>query len=157
MSIFICNNCQKEYDKNTRKPLSLPCGHVYCQTCITSIYNYQEKSLRCPSDNLIHHITIDKIPKCAQIYSNLPTSKDHSNTNTQRLSCQRHSHKEIKFFCKSHNLFLCSICLIDHTDHQVMKVNIDRTNFEDEFKCLCNHIKKAKNAFIVKKDKVEKY
>ena len=165
MSIFICNRCHKEYTKNTRKPLSLPCGHVYCQHCILNIYNYQEKTLRCPSDNILHSISFDKIPKCAQIYSNLPRRESppveppHISSNrslSKEILCMRHNHKKIKFFCKTHNMFLCTICVIDHTEHNLIKVNINKSTFENEIKTLSNRIDECKSSFIFKKEKIEK-
>ena len=165
MSIFICNRCHKEYTKNSRKPLSLPCGHVYCQHCILNIYNYQEKSLRCPSDNVLHSISFDKIPKCAQIYSNLPRRESpqgevplmSSNRSlSKEVLCLRHNHKKVKFYCKTHNMFLCTICVIDHTEHNLIKVNINKATFENDIKALSKRIDECKSAFIFKKEKIEK-
>ena len=69
MSIFICGSCERKYNEVNRKPLSLPCGHVFCEECIKSfkvnIDSNTYKGIKCPSDNIFHKMNIKKITVCA--------------------------------------------------------------------------------------------
>ena len=107
MSVFQCGNCKLDYNqsinlitilKANKLPLSLPCGHVYCEECMytflipplhTSEDNKKsnnitdEKSLKCPFDKKILKFTeMSKIPKCYQILLNLPSKNSNTTNNS---------------------------------------------------------------------------
>ena len=164
MSIFICESCERKYNEVNRKPLSLPCGHVFCEECIKSfkvnIDSNTYKGIKCPSDNIFHKMNIKKIPVCAQIFANLPKNSemeynDNINQKNENLVCLRHPHKKIKFFCKTHMIFPCSICVVDHTNHNLVNVNLNKKNFEDEIIALQRKIEEEKDKFVIKKTKFE--
>lgn len=164
MSIFICGNCERKYNEVNRKPLSLPCGHVFCEECIKSfkvnIDSNTYKGIKCPSDNIFHKMNIKKIPVCAQIFANLPKSNemeydDNIHQKSEHLVCLRHPHKKIKFFCKTHMIFPCSICVVDHTNHNLVNINLNKKNFEDEISALQKKIEEEKDKFVIKKSKLE--
>ena len=142
-SVFSCENCKKEYNESiytfnqvNKKPLSLPCGHVYCEECVrslvisTEIDKSSESTIKCPYDNKIHHLIIRRIPICYQILINLPDCS----SNKHQLFCAKHPCKKIKYLCANHQVLSCSTCVVDHlgNGHELepIDISIDKISFE---------------------------
>eukprot|EP01022_Parablepharisma_sp_SALTPOND_P013084 TRINITY_DN1723_c0_g1_i1.p1 TRINITY_DN1723_c0_g1~~TRINITY_DN1723_c0_g1_i1.p1 ORF type:complete len:775 (+),score=49.80 TRINITY_DN1723_c0_g1_i1:5746-8070(+) len=134
--VFECGVCLKRYNLGTfhqvlsgaiekNRPLSLPCGHVFCEECLLKCSFESDKPdchdpsmaryIVCPSDNKRHYgVNLSSLPCCYTILSNLP--KDSSPSIIMKeMCCIRHPKKKIKFFCETHNEFLCSTCIVQHT------------------------------------------
>jgi hypothetical protein len=116
-TIFECPICYNTYGSQS-KPLTLPCGHVFCQQCLAQIK--RGSTIQCPSDKITHEVSIESLPCCFAIMANLPKDK-------LEFCCKRHPKKKIKFFCERHNEYLCTHCVIDHTGigHKVNVCKID--------------------------------
>ena len=74
MSILSCNICKEIYNEKNKRPLSLPCGNIYCEECIKNLYNFQTKSFLCPNHKIYHQFKLNNIPICAQVYEYLKDS-----------------------------------------------------------------------------------
>ena len=169
MSIFTCDICKEEYNDKNKKPLSLPCGNIYCEECIKKLYNYQSKSFLCPNHKIYHQFKLSNIPICAQVYEHLKEHKQSFNFNNNNLNdnnnnrndnlicCSRHQNQKINYFCKKENLFLCSICIKEHTDHNFISINIDKNKFKDEISELKEKIEEEKEKFFHAKFDHENY
>jgi hypothetical protein len=108
LSVFECRICFNHYNEHTNKPLSLPCGHVYCETCMSKLIT-SEGGVVCPADKVFHRVTLKSLPCCYAILMNLPKET------SMELCCAKHKKKKVKFYCKTHDQFLCSDCVIEHT------------------------------------------
>jgi hypothetical protein len=42
-----CKICYEKFDKQTRKPFTINCGHTYCSFCLTSLKNRND--YECPT------------------------------------------------------------------------------------------------------------
>mmetsp|Transcript_32948 Transcript_32948/g.57769 ORF Transcript_32948/g.57769 Transcript_32948/m.57769 type:complete len:402 (+) Transcript_32948:1362-2567(+) len=116
--VFECAACHHVYDSQDRLPLSLPCGHVACKPCL---YKHSSSGrTACPFDKLNHSVSVDKLPCCFAILTNLPKERSRD------LCCNRHPRKKLKFLCKVHTAYLCSDCVIDHagTGHEVVSFSM---------------------------------
>lgn len=94
-SIFDWSICCFQYNDTNRKPLSLPCGHVYCQDCIFKlikgdqskpsipseirknlVLDEMQTQIICPSDNIVHKVIPSSLPIWYIIIQHLPKSKE---------------------------------------------------------------------------------
>lgn len=128
-SVFECGVCFVRYDDGGHRPLSLPCGHVFCEDCLGKLGRGEE--VMCPLDLRRHCVKVGSLPCCYAILTNLPNEpKTH-------FACSKHSAKKIKFMCKVHSAFLCTDCVIEHTGsgHSILahtaNVSKVRTNAEE--------------------------
>ena len=65
------------------------------------------------------------------LLNNLPKKKDNSQKKYE-LVCSRHPKKKIEFFCKTHLVFPCSICIVEHNNHSVVCFKKNEKGFDDE-------------------------
>ena len=155
MSIFTCGLCKGDYDKINKIPLSLPCGHVFCKECIRKVVTKAHKGIKCPKDNKVYQIQFEKIPICVQILSNLPPKKENIKKTTHDAICLRHPNNKIEFFCKTHSMFLCSVCIAEHNDHNIVVFKQDEVGFGEEIKKINKLIDNEKEKYLHHKIKYE--
>lgn len=105
-SVFECGVCFTPYDNSSHKPLSLPCGHVFCGECLQKLS--QRDELTCPLDYSRHFLRVSALPCCHAILLNLPRASNS-------FRCSKHTSKKLKFLCKVHTAYLCTNCVIEHT------------------------------------------
>ena len=77
MSIFNCIKCTLPYNKIDKKPKSLPCGHIFCEKCVSSFIKEDSNKIicQCPIDNIIHkNLNFFQIPVCIQLLQNIPVN-----------------------------------------------------------------------------------
>ena len=106
-SVFKCGLCYELYDGGSHKPLSLGCGHVFCQDCVFQIS--LSENYVCPIDKSKIENSVYSLPCCYAILANLPKQKPKG------ICCARHPTKQVKFLCRTHETYLCSECIINHT------------------------------------------
>ena len=175
MSIFTCEICKEVYNDKNKKPLSLPCGNIYCEECITNIYEPLTKSFFCPHHKINHKFDLTNIPICAQVYEHLnehilslnqennnifnknDNEKNKNKTQENNIYCLRHPNNKIKFFCKTHSIFPCSICVVGHTDHNTICFKTDKIKFKNEINELKQKIENKKEDFFKIKAENEQY
>ncbi len=77
MSIFNCIKCSLPYNKFDKKPKSLPCGHIFCEKCVSSFIKEDSNKIicQCPIDYIIHkNLNFFQIPVCIQLLQNIPVN-----------------------------------------------------------------------------------
>lgn len=125
-SVFECHICNSPYGERQCRPLSLPCGHVFCEECLLS--SVVGSDIVCPFDKHSHTMKVEALPVCYAILSNLPRERN------REVNCARHPRKKVKFLCKTHDKFLCSDCIIEHTGtgHNVVAYNLQSAQLRAE-------------------------
>ena len=156
MSVFYCNKCSKEYNYTDKRPLSLPCGDVFCEKCILQIYDHKNNTLICPSDQKKFTIEFRKIPICVQILSNLPNNFNNS-TIDSNLYCIRHPNKIINYYCDTDKKFLCLNCVNEHIGHNYREFKYTKENFLQEISFLKNNYTEIKTKYLFSKKNREKF
>ena len=156
MSVFYCNKCSKEYNYTDKRPLSLPCGDVFCEKCILQIYDHKNNTLICPSDQKKFTIEFRKIPICVQILSNLPNNCNNSPLDPN-IYCVRHPNKKINYYCDNDKMFLCLNCINQHVGHNYREFNYTKENFFQEVSILKNNFTEIKSKYLSSKKNREKF
>lgn len=135
-TVFECGICLNFYNEISHRPLSLPCGHVYCERCLSKHSKNQE--IICPIDSIIHKTSVRNLPCCFAILANLPRAL------AKELCCSRHPRKKVKFRCVSHSVFLCSECIIQHTGngHEIQTFNPSSISMKSELHGLDDSFRK---------------
>ena len=127
-SVFDCKLCSCSYDEYLHKPLSLPCGHVFCLDCLMK---QSKEYVVCQIDKLRFDVQPSSLSCCYGILSYLPK-------HNKETTCIRHPKKNVKFLCKSHEKYLCTECIIDHTGvgHNVVAFKVNSSVVKTEMKDL---------------------
>jgi Ring finger domain/B-box zinc finger len=124
ISVFECGICFHRYNESDRLPLSLLCGHVFCKSCMKNLF---ASSSLCPIDKHKFPPSLDNLPCCYAILTNLPRGN-------LGVSCSRHPKKKVKFMCRIHTKYLCTECVLEHTGpgHEILAFtpNLDEMNKE---------------------------
>ena len=110
-----CNNCQKKYDTTTIIPLKLPCGHSYCEVCLTE-YESNNHKVKCFLENIEYEMSVSSLV-IAYDYFKMIMEKTPESSNLSYM-CSKHKKKTIEFVCDEHRVFMCCLCLWDHADHK---------------------------------------
>ena len=144
MSIFNCVFCSLAYNNIDKKPKILPCGHIFCEKCISSFVNKALNGIICicPLDNKIHKfLNSFQIPICEQIFENIPLSnlsekeKEISNYINKLENKINIIQKQINSYKKTEKN------IIDYFNEQINKIN----QFYDSFNC---EIQKKRNLLL---------
>lgn len=107
-AVFECKLCLKPFDERVHRPLSLPCGHVFCECCVQR--SGLKNSTLCPVHHTQFPVSPSHLPACYTILVNLPKGKPPS------LMCPLHPRHKLKFRCLNHRQNLCTDCIIAHSD-----------------------------------------
>ena len=144
MSIFLCLNCSNEYNKINKKPRSLPCGHIFCEECVSSFIQKDIKGnyIICPLDKKIHrNLNLPNIPICVQILENLPFDFNSNNEN-EITNYINEVENKIKIIQKQINSYKkVEQGIIDYFNDEIKKIN-------KFFDSIIIEIQKKKNSIL---------
>ena len=135
-AVFECKLCLKPFDERVHRPLSLPCGHVFCEDCL------QKSALRdstlCPVHRTQYHISLSHLPTCFAILVNLPKNKPLAQ------KCSLHPRHKLKFRCLTHKQNLCTDCIIAHSDstHRVTSLETFTIQMRAEAKAVSEQMQR---------------
>ena len=164
-----CKVCHEKYDKNLRLPLSLPCGHTFCEYCLKNIIS--NNIIKCPLDKKSFNFPIfSDIPKNDQVITALSPAYLEKGE-----KCEIHKNQIVRFFCLKEKERICQDCLLsNHLDHiqevtdiknficlTRLKENISKSESENEkniakLNSFYSQLKKDHNDFIDNLNLIEK-
>lgn len=164
-----CKVCHEKYDKSLRIPLSLPCGHTFCEYCLKNIIS--SNIIKCPLDKKSFNFPkLSDIPKNDQVLTAL--SPDYLEKGEK---CETHKNQIIRFFCLKEKERICQDCLLsNHLNHiqevtdiknficlQKFKEDISKSETENEkniakLSSFYSQLKKDHNEFIDNLNLIEK-
>ncbi len=144
---FLCPVCQDQL----KDPVTIPCGHSYCESCITDCWD-QEDQMRdysCPQCKQTYvqcdactgrkYKAAKSCLMCLNSYcqhhleqhESWFKGKRHSLTEAtgrlQEMICQKHE-KLLEVFCRTDQKCICVLCMMDeHKNHDTVSAAAQRT------------------------------
>ena len=143
----ICDNCKNPFDENEHIPMTLPCSHPLCSSCIKKIKpNEKIFCQQCGLDlstvnlkelkphQMILSLIHSQSNQSESIYNSQEEGENEytneegteettiNNTikNNQIEYCNKHKEKEIEFFCQTCTTAVCSKCIFEtHNGHHL--------------------------------------
>uniref|UniRef100_A0A8C5EUV8 Tripartite motif-containing protein 16-like n=1 Tax=Gouania willdenowi TaxID=441366 RepID=A0A8C5EUV8_GOUWI len=113
LSCSICLDLLKE-------PVTVPCGHSYCRTCISNHWDAEGKNHICTC------------PACRKEFIGRPDLGKNIMLKIQEKICSRHD-EVIKMFCQTDQQCICINCFMEeHKDHEVVLAAAERTEKQRE-------------------------
>ena len=155
MSIFRCISCNKEYNIQNNKYFGVPCGDIFCEQCISHLYNIKNKTIICPLHKKEFIIEFNKFSNYFDTLMNI--NRLPKEENDLGLYCIRHNKKKLKFFCEFDNNFLCENCLSQHEGHKYIDFKLNKENFAYEIDSLRKNFENLKNKYVNEKNKINQY
>ena len=71
LSNLECAICLEEFDLDGQKPMSLPCCHTMCMTCVIKLYQEDDGRIECPFDKKIHNAMPEQLPINGNIFKEI--------------------------------------------------------------------------------------
>uniref|UniRef100_A0A671WEC0 RING-type domain-containing protein n=1 Tax=Sparus aurata TaxID=8175 RepID=A0A671WEC0_SPAAU len=107
---FLCSICLDVFTD----PVSTPCGHNFCKTCITK---HWDKNYKCQCPNCKK--TFNTRPEL-QVNTFISETRIDPVENLEDRMCTKHN-KLLELFCKTDQMCVCMLCSIsDHKTHDVV-------------------------------------
>ena len=155
-NVFICPKCNNFYtNEESHLPISIPCGHIICKTCINS--SYYNSYLICPIDSKKISFQLCNLNICKTILENLNVNNKLMNKN--EFFCINHKNKKIKYFCEFDNQAFCSLCINNHNEypHKIIKFVPNKEIINNEINLISNNLEDMKNEIINRKNILKDY
>lgn len=118
--LVTCPICLCRY----RNPVTLPCGHSFCGTCIQNFWSCGEKL--CPEcrQSFPEGVKLCRNVKLSSLLQALPPVLQEPSTAIPRQEtgaghsarCPRHG-RSLEFFCRTEGLCVCSACTVYECSH----------------------------------------
>ena len=155
MSIFRCVSCNNEYNISKNQPFCIPCGDIFCEQCLSRLYNTKNNIIICPSHKKEFKIEFNKFSNYFDTLTNINRAcLEEKDTG---LYCIRHNKKRLQFFCENDNNFLCENCLSQHESHKYIEFNLNKDNFFFEINSLKKNFENLKNKYLNEKSRISQY
>ena len=155
MSIYRCISCSKEFNIQHSKPFFIPCGDIFCEQCVSNIYNSKNKLIKCPLHKKEFIFEFNNFSNYFDTLTNI--NRYPLEEKDLGLYCIRHNKKRIKYFCELDNNFLCENCLGQHEGHKYSEFKSNKDNFLYEINSLKNNFENLKIKYLNEKSKINQY
>ncbi|XP_061469470.1 zinc finger protein RFP-like [Rhineura floridana] len=122
-------------------PVTLECGHNFCQTCIIRCWAQPGTEATCPQCRRSTERNFNPnrpLANIAEILSGWELSAERE-VGAGRVECERHQ-EPLKLFCKDDGVPICVVCdrSREHRDHNVVPVEEAAQEYKDH---ICSHLK----------------
>ncbi|KAJ1181294.1 hypothetical protein NDU88_006502 [Pleurodeles waltl] len=133
-----CSLCNEFY----RDPVTIDCGHNFCNTCLTKYMNEQDLEIACPEcKKFFDHSNLIKNKRLKNIAENAALLKDSENPIDAGL-CEEHGEK-LQLFCEVDQRVICLVCRESshHQEHQLRPIREAETAYKDKVQGVLSSIR----------------
>ena len=151
MSNLYNNNCNKDYNEIDKKIFSLPTDNNFAgQNKKLNKNNNSQLSSGNKNNNINNNIQMRN-----QLLSNF--GNNISKEKSKLINCKRHPQNIINYFCETDKLFLCSICISQHSEHNYITFFCSEDNFLNEINIIKKNFSEIETKYSLNKKNAEKY
>ncbi|KAJ8264154.1 hypothetical protein GJAV_G00145840 [Gymnothorax javanicus] len=138
-------------------PVTIPCGHTFCQRCISVLWDKRAASrldILCPVCNeefdprptLKRNVSLSGLaetaPHCVETRRAIPVSRQSNATVESQAVCERHK-KALVIYCRDESKCVCYECAIRECDkHNKVVAQIEREKREESLKVKSEEMEK---------------
>ena len=146
MSNLYNNNCNKDYNEVDKKIFSLPTDNNFAgQNKKLNKNNNSQLSSGNKNNNINNNIQMRN-----QLLSNF--GNNISKEKSKLINCKRHPQNIINYFCETDKLFLCSICISQHFEHNYITFFCSEDNFLNEINIIKKNFSEIETKYsLIKK------
>ncbi|XP_042306749.1 zinc finger protein RFP-like isoform X2 [Sceloporus undulatus] len=118
----ICLECLKD-------PVTISCGHNFCQACLSQCWGELEKEVSCPQcREKVQERNLRpnrRLAKVMEIAKELSFQGGRSQRAEEKGRCCEKHQEPLKLFCKDHKVSICVVCdrSKEHENHNVIPVD----------------------------------
>ncbi|XP_058613037.1 E3 ubiquitin-protein ligase TRIM65-like [Onychostoma macrolepis] len=139
-----------------KNPVTIPCGHSYCMSCITRCWNQEDQKgiYSCPQcrqtfsprpaicKNVVFAEMVEKLKKTKletavpagasfdrheEFRSSKPNKVINATGRVQQMICPQH-HKQLEIYCRTDQNYICYLCAVHkHKHHNTVTAIDERT------------------------------
>ncbi|XP_078501853.1 E3 ubiquitin-protein ligase TRIM39-like [Lissotriton helveticus] len=141
-----CSICL-EYFKD---PVSVECGHTFCQSCISQCWEGLQTDFLCPE---CRETSQSKKLRSNKRLANMVETLKHLDVQTvtprDSILCRKHEEK-LKLFCEDDQEPICVVCSMsrDHKPHSVLPIEEAAQEYKEKFQSYLDCLKKKLNDFL---------
>ncbi|XP_048345447.1 E3 ubiquitin-protein ligase TRIM39-like [Sphaerodactylus townsendi] len=140
-------------------PVTLDCGHNFCQSCITRSWEEPGKEAICPQcridvgkDFKPNRSLVSVVEISKQL--GLPAARG---AGLSKLECPKHQ-EPLKLFCKEDEISICVVCGLskEHRNHGVVPIEEAAQEYKEELQSSLDDLKKKRENILECKKDTEK-
>ncbi|XP_053908052.1 zinc finger protein RFP-like [Cuculus canorus] len=152
VSCFLCQGFFKD-------PVSIHCGHNFCQACIARFWEGRTDDFSCPScketvpqRSLRPSYELANITEVAKGWT-LQLAKEVKKKEKGENWCEEHQ-EALKLFCEDEKKLICVVCDRSkvHREHSVVPVNEAAQEYKEQICTQLQHLKTEQHALLSSRD-----
>ncbi|XP_042310696.1 zinc finger protein RFP-like isoform X2 [Sceloporus undulatus] len=134
----ICLECFKD-------PVTIDCGHNFCQACLSQYWEESDKEASCPQcRELVQQKQFKPNRQLANVANLVKKLQRLKNGEEEGDMCDKHQGL-LKFFCMDDITPVCVVCCkFTHRSHKVVPIEEAVQDYKEKFKALLELLKKEK-------------
>nr|XP_020670973.1 zinc finger protein RFP-like [Pogona vitticeps] len=139
-----CNICLEPFNE----PVTIDCGHNFCQACLTKVSGKSSAGVSCPEcGEPVPQRNFKPNRQLANIVQLVKKLRVSETVERTRGVCQKHQ-EPLKFFCKDDNAAICVVCdrSKEHRQHIVLPIEEVSQEYKEEIIIYMKFLKKQKEA-----------
>ncbi|XP_006020361.1 zinc finger protein RFP-like [Alligator sinensis] len=136
------------------EPVTLTCGHNFCQSCITQYWEKSGPNCSCPQcRQAVRQRTLSpnwQLTNVVEIVKQLKAQAAKGTTG-QRV-CEQHQ-EDLKLFCKEDQTLICVVCHLSraHRTHTIVPVEEATQEYQERFQAHLRILREEKEKFLTYK------
>uniref|UniRef100_A0A8C3HM93 Zinc finger protein RFP-like n=1 Tax=Chrysemys picta bellii TaxID=8478 RepID=A0A8C3HM93_CHRPI len=130
-----------------KDPVSLDCGHHFCQACITRCWEALSTNFHCPECR--ETFSQRNFKPNRQLRNIVEASRTLTLEPEVQMVCEKHN-EDLKVFCQEDQTPICMVCHLsrDHKEHPVVPIEEAAEDYKGQIRSRLEILKKEREAIL---------